>query len=339
MLLVGRNYSITNENYRFGFNGYENTDELLGDNIAIDFGARVYDSRLGRFFSIDPRSGEYPWQTPFAYFSNSPIAIVDVAGMGGPTYWIDEMADGGGESNFHTIKSGETLSEIAIKYQVSVDELVLWNNIEDKNKINSGDRLYLNDPRPIEMVTESNGDSQSNSNETGSILTKGLASFGTFGTIGETSASTFRITNGVKGNISPKIYFPTKKVPHGWTGGSKAGITTYKVATVGKVATVTTAVVSTGVDLVGVYNYYNNPDAALVTTPTKASINAGMTAYGIWVNPPAAAGYFLLDAFYPGGFEGAMKDNAEIQNMTNEIFVPEVGKPHFYVLPWGAQKL
>ncbi|HRF76981.1 MAG TPA: RHS repeat-associated core domain-containing protein [Chitinophagales bacterium] len=84
MLLVGRNYSITNENYRFGFNGYENTDELLSDNIAIDFGARMYDSRLGRFLSIDPRSGEYPWQTPYAYFSNSPIAIVDIDGMGGP---------------------------------------------------------------------------------------------------------------------------------------------------------------------------------------------------------------------------------------------------------------
>jgi len=83
MLLLNRNFSITTENYRYGFNGYENTDELLGDNIAIDFGARIFDSRLARFFSIDPRSGEYPWQSVYVYFSNCPIAIVDIDGMGG----------------------------------------------------------------------------------------------------------------------------------------------------------------------------------------------------------------------------------------------------------------
>lgn len=81
MIIVGRDFGA---NYRFGFNGYENTDELLGDNTAIDFGARIYDCRIARFFSIDPRSSEYPWQSVYVYFSNCPIAVVDVNGMGGP---------------------------------------------------------------------------------------------------------------------------------------------------------------------------------------------------------------------------------------------------------------
>jgi len=54
MLLVGRNYSMTSENYRFGVGGHENTDEFLGENIAIDFGFRIFNSLIGKFLSCDP---------------------------------------------------------------------------------------------------------------------------------------------------------------------------------------------------------------------------------------------------------------------------------------------
>lgn len=82
MILIGRNWVNGGENYRFGFNGYENTDEIYGNDIAVDFGARVFDGRLGRFFSIDPRTSEYSWQSPYAYFSNSPIWKIDYEGKG-----------------------------------------------------------------------------------------------------------------------------------------------------------------------------------------------------------------------------------------------------------------
>ncbi len=35
------------EKYRFGFNGKENDNEIQGDGNSYDFGARIYDSRLG----------------------------------------------------------------------------------------------------------------------------------------------------------------------------------------------------------------------------------------------------------------------------------------------------
>ena len=120
MLLVERNFSITAENYRFGFNGYENTDELLGDNIAIDFGARVFDSRVARFFSIDPRSGEYPWQSVYVYYSNCPIAIVDVDGMGGPN------KDGHSDPNGDKIEIEGDISQ-------TDDKLLLLNTDPDRN--------------------------------------------------------------------------------------------------------------------------------------------------------------------------------------------------------------
>ena len=46
----------------------------------IDFGARIYDSRLGRFFSTDPIV--YPYWSPYQYDGNSPISLKDYLGMG-----------------------------------------------------------------------------------------------------------------------------------------------------------------------------------------------------------------------------------------------------------------
>ncbi|MBN2681429.1 MAG: hypothetical protein JXR58_02900 [Bacteroidales bacterium] len=64
--------------YRFGFNGKENLNEISGSTgTHLDFGARVYDSRLGRFLSVDNFAGNFPWQSPFLFASNTPIIAID----------------------------------------------------------------------------------------------------------------------------------------------------------------------------------------------------------------------------------------------------------------------
>jgi RHS repeat-associated protein len=68
--------------YRFGFNGQEKDNEIKGTGNSLDFGARVYDSRLGKMLSIDPRVADYPWQSSYAYFKNSPISQIDYKGAG-----------------------------------------------------------------------------------------------------------------------------------------------------------------------------------------------------------------------------------------------------------------
>jgi RHS repeat-associated protein len=50
--LPGRTFQSSE--YRFGFNGKEKDDETYGDGNALDFGARVFNSRLGKFLSKDP---------------------------------------------------------------------------------------------------------------------------------------------------------------------------------------------------------------------------------------------------------------------------------------------
>jgi hypothetical protein len=69
--------------HRFSFNGGEKVDEIYGDASYVDLGERGLDVRLGRLnWKLDTRAAEYPWQSPYAYFGNSPIAQIDYNGEG-----------------------------------------------------------------------------------------------------------------------------------------------------------------------------------------------------------------------------------------------------------------
>src|SRR5205085_7338865 len=71
-----------NGGYRYAFNGKEMDNDL--GNEDYDFGERIYNSRIGRFFTIDPFARGYSWQTPYAYHRINPINNVDYLGGGDP---------------------------------------------------------------------------------------------------------------------------------------------------------------------------------------------------------------------------------------------------------------
>jgi RHS repeat-associated protein len=48
--------------------------------FAYDFGARIYDARVGRFISMDPQDSKYPSMSPYSAFGNSPILMIDPDG-------------------------------------------------------------------------------------------------------------------------------------------------------------------------------------------------------------------------------------------------------------------
>jgi RHS repeat-associated protein len=79
MNMPGRNYAATTSSgYRYGFNGKEKSDEIaIGD---LDFGARIYDGRLGRWLSVDPLQKKYPSLSPFIFTNNNPIIYIDFDG-------------------------------------------------------------------------------------------------------------------------------------------------------------------------------------------------------------------------------------------------------------------
>jgi RHS repeat-associated protein len=80
MPMPNRTYSLSSSKYRFGFNTQEKDDEVYGEGNAIDFEARIYDSRIGRWFSTDPHKEYFPSLSPYHFGANSPIMVGDKDG-------------------------------------------------------------------------------------------------------------------------------------------------------------------------------------------------------------------------------------------------------------------
>src|SRR5690606_10213734 len=65
---------------KFGYNGQLRVDEIAGIGNSIDYKARQLDTRLGRFWSVDPLTKKFPMLTPYQFASNIPIWGVDLDG-------------------------------------------------------------------------------------------------------------------------------------------------------------------------------------------------------------------------------------------------------------------
>nr|WP_315248573.1 RHS repeat-associated core domain-containing protein [uncultured Flavobacterium sp.] len=96
------------ESYRYGFNGKELDNELKGEGNSINYEARMQDTRVGRFLSIDPLFKAFAWFSPYQFAGNSPISCVDLDGL--------EMYFAADGSFLGQIKKGGTEIRIATKY-------------------------------------------------------------------------------------------------------------------------------------------------------------------------------------------------------------------------------
>lgn len=76
MLMPGRDASASQ--YRYGFNSMEKDDEIKGEGNSYDFGARIYDPRIGRWLSMDAIAKSFI--TPYNFAANNPIIFIDPEG-------------------------------------------------------------------------------------------------------------------------------------------------------------------------------------------------------------------------------------------------------------------
>jgi RHS repeat-associated protein len=79
--------------YRFGFQGQEGDDEISGKGNFYNYKYRMHDTRLGRFFVIDPLSSEYAFNSPYAFSENRVIDATELEGLESSMQW-KIMGDG-----------------------------------------------------------------------------------------------------------------------------------------------------------------------------------------------------------------------------------------------------
>jgi RHS repeat-associated protein len=93
--------TVSAEEYRYGYQGSEKDDEVKGSGNSYTTEFRMLDPRLGRWLSIDPLAGMFPWQSPYVSMDNNPIWMNDVSGL---------STDGGDdcEEDFGCVVKGET---------------------------------------------------------------------------------------------------------------------------------------------------------------------------------------------------------------------------------------
>ncbi|MCQ2284152.1 MAG: hypothetical protein MJZ57_04545, partial [Bacteroidales bacterium] len=111
-----------NGGYRYFFNGQESDGEVYGEGGLQNYGFRMYDTRIARFWGVDLLAKDYPMLTPFQFASCSPILIVDVDGLEGIENTVGYMSNGVPFSYFNARQSTyvkpKTLPEVELKKSI-----------------------------------------------------------------------------------------------------------------------------------------------------------------------------------------------------------------------------
>jgi RHS repeat-associated protein len=101
MQMPGRTYNI-GAHYRYGFNGKEKLNEIEGSGNAYDFGDRIQDPRIVRWFSIDKLQAKHPSESPYLYTGGNPIYFIDPDGK-------DRV-----ENNIYMDKNGKIIGRMTV---------------------------------------------------------------------------------------------------------------------------------------------------------------------------------------------------------------------------------
>jgi uncharacterized protein (TIGR02594 family) len=130
--LQGRSAAFGGE-YRFGFNNQEKDDEVTGDGNALDYGARMYSARLGKWFAVDPLAEQT--KEPYSFCYNNPLRFVDLDGRSGQD-WVKK---GNGDIYWDNKATSQATTKEGETYLGKTHQREkIWNNVNIRGNIENG---------------------------------------------------------------------------------------------------------------------------------------------------------------------------------------------------------
>ena len=130
--------NLVSAGYRFGFNGMEMDDEVKGGGNSLDFGARIYDPRVGKWLSGDPLESKYPSWSTYNFTLDNPLYFVDETGEGAE---VSKILDDQGNVSaiqvtatiyiYSDVVAASDLKLHAQNFELSIEDQ--WSNISTMN--------------------------------------------------------------------------------------------------------------------------------------------------------------------------------------------------------------
>lgn len=81
MIMPDRHYTYSDTTYRYKHQGQESDNEIAGLGVDYFYKFRMSDSRLVRFWSVDPLYGKYPYYSNYQFSGNKLINSVELEGL------------------------------------------------------------------------------------------------------------------------------------------------------------------------------------------------------------------------------------------------------------------
>jgi RHS repeat-associated protein len=113
----------------------EKDEEFKGEGNSYDFGARMYDARIGRFLSVDPLAPDYPHNSPYAFSENRVIDGVELEGAE-HVWYLEVWKSDEGETAIIKFSEDKMQEWANQEYHVLIHDLD--KNTTSSNKVSRG---------------------------------------------------------------------------------------------------------------------------------------------------------------------------------------------------------
>jgi RHS repeat-associated protein len=222
---------------RYLFQGQEMDDEVKGEGNSYDFGARMYDSRLGRFLSLDVYVINFPFQSPYLFAENTPIMGIDVNGDS-LRYVYTTFANGVKETHIIVLTENDILARpgdqryyflngLKESYQIPIGKETI-----DKIISSSENDLYIGEYDGLEKkALEESGGSPAGATLLPEVTKKALGKNRTFDSsqLSEEMKDRYSVFDGI--TVSAKNnYFITINNNYSWDGNIMAEVIFHEIS-------------------------------------------------------------------------------------------------------------